>query len=205
MILRIVQLGISCISVAVKRILNVFVNGGGKINFSPLSIWNAGIKLQLLKNGSISVDKKSRITGHGLIRSSAGILKIGEHCDIRDCCIQANKGSIEIGDNTFINSNSFIVSCEKISIGKNCAFGPGVSIFDQDHVIVRDGIPPWNETKTAPIVIGDNYWIGANVLILRGTEIGDNCVIAGGTVVKGKIPPHSLVKNNRELIITEIH
>jgi len=198
---RVIQLGISN---AVNTTRRIFKLCAGSISISPFSICNWGIKLQLVNKGTIHIEKKSRIIGHGVLRASTGKINIGEHCEIRDCNIQANKGNVTIGNGTFINSNCFIVSCENIQIGNNCAFGPHVSIFDQDHVIVRDGIPPWNETKTSPIVIGNNCWIGANVLILRGTIIGDNCVVAGGTVVKGTIPPHSIVKNNRDIIISEI-
>ena len=55
-----------------------------------------------------------------------------------------------------------------------------------------------------PITIEDNCWIGANATILRGTHIGEGCVIGAGTVVKGEIPPHSIVTSNREMVIKPI-
>ena len=179
----------------------------GVLDISPLTKISSGVAFQFVKKdlkGSIRISKNSRILGRCLLRASGSGIIIGEHCEIRDSNIQANGGEIMIGKDTFINSGCVITSCERIEIGEGCALGTNISIYDQDHIFVREGKQPWNETKTSPIVIGNNCWIGANALILRGTEIGDNCVIAGGTIVKGKIPSHSLVKNNRELIITEI-
>ena len=57
---------------------------------------------------------------------------------------------------------------------------------------------------SAPIVIGKNCWIAANVTILKGATIGDNCVIGAGTVVKGEIPDGSIVTQERKLHIRSI-
>lgn len=54
------------------------------------------------------------------------------------------------------------------------------------------------------MVIGNGTWVGANVTILKGTVIGEKCVIGAGTVVSGMIPPHSIAKSGRELEIVPI-
>ena len=51
------------------------------------------------------------------------------------------------------------------------------------------------------VQIWDNCWFGGNVIILRGTVVGDNCVIGAGTVLSGVIPPNSLVVQGRQLQI----
>ena len=56
------------------------------------------------------------------------------------------------------------------------------------------------EYKTAPIIIGNNVWVGANTVILRGAEIGDNSVIGAGCIVKGKIPENSVFVQKRQSI-----
>ena len=55
--------------------------------------------------------------------------------------------------------------------------------------------------ETDPVVIGDNVWIGANAVILKGTYIGSNTVIGAGTVVSGSIPPKSLVFDRKETVV----
>ena len=52
--------------------------------------------------------------------------------------------------------------------------------------------------KSSPVKIGNNVWIGANAVILRGTVIGDNCVIGAGTVVKGTFESGSVIIEHRE-------
>ena len=52
--------------------------------------------------------------------------------------------------------------------------------------------------KTKPIIVGSNCWIGAQTVILRGTEIGDNCVVGAGSVLKGKYPDGSVIIQKRE-------
>ena len=59
--------------------------------------------------------------------------------------------------------------------------------------------------KTAPITIGNNVWMGANALILRGTTIGDNTVVGGGTVVKGDFPANSVIIQKRTTEVRQQH
>ena len=72
------------------------------------------------------------------------------------------------------------------------------------HYFVPEGEQPWNEIKTSPVVIGKNVWIGANTTILAGTHIGDNCVIAAGSVIKGDIEKSKLVIQKRSTEIRTI-
>ncbi len=120
----------------------------------------------------------------------------------RDCALVAVGGVLQVGDYCGFSENCSIVSHEKIMIGDNCIFGPNTCVYDHDHRFGFEGVMPGY--KTSPIIIGENCWVGANATILRGTTIGDGCIIGAGTVVKGNIPAHSIVKNNRELIIKMI-
>lgn len=113
-------------------------------------------------------------------------------------------GRLIIGDNTSFNRNSIIVCHDSIVIGRNCSFGPNLVIYDHDHVFDKTGFKR-SSYHTDSIIIEDNCWIGANVTILKGTIIGEGSVIGAGSIVKGNIPPHSLVKSNRDLIITPIN
>ena len=117
--------------------------------------------------------------------------------------LSANGGNLILGNNVFFNRNCIVVALQQIIIGDNCIFGPGVTIYDHDHKFNSNGVIH-GEYNTTSVVIDNNCWIGANATILRGTHIGEGCVIGAGTVVKGDISPHSLVTNNRELCITDI-
>lgn len=120
------------------------------------------------------------------------------------CVIIADQdASIEIGDRVYFNEGIMISSKESVVIGDGCQFGPNVKIFDNNHCFDKDcGVLP--EHSTAGITIGKNCWITANVTILKGTRIGNNCVISTGCVVKGTIPSNSIVSQGNILKITPI-
>lgn len=111
-------------------------------------------------------------------------------------------GQIILGQKCFLNRNCILVSREKIQIGDRCQFGPNTVLYDHDHKFGMQGIE--KGYKTGAIIIENNCWLGANVTVLRGTHIGEGCVIGAGAVVKGDIPPHSLVTADRGLNIVPI-
>ena len=97
-----------------------------------------------------------------------------------------------------------MISCHgKVTIGNNCMFGPGVRIFDNNHRFSKDkGVSA--DLKIGEITIGDNCWIASNVILLKGAEIGDNCVIGAGCIIDRNIPANSLVRNSQQLIIDSL-
>lgn len=106
-------------------------------------------------------------------------------------------GKLEIGKNFGMSNGCVVTAYEHIKIGDNVMLGPNVLIYDQDHDYQAEGGVAAMEFKTAPITIGNNVWIGANTLILRGTTIGDNSVVGGGAVVKGTFPENSVIIQKR--------
>lgn len=100
------------------------------------------------------------------------------------------------------NRNCIVICRNEIQIEEEVIFGPGVTIYDHDHIFTDEGIQPGY--KHGPVIIEKGCWIAANVTILRNTHIGEGCVIGAGAVVKGEIPPHSLVTSDRGLTIVPI-
>ena len=101
-------------------------------------------------------------------------------------------GEMHIGNGVFFNSNCIVVCRHKIKIGDGCMFGPNVCVYDHDHAYTADVVSA-NEFKCSEIIIEDGCWIGAGVIVLRGTHIGRNTIIEAGSVVKGNIPSDSIV------------
>lgn len=116
----------------------------------------------------------------------------------------AQNGKLIIGDYVFFNTNCVVTALESIEIGDHCTFGPNVMIFDHDHDYRKDFSSKGQGFVTESIIIGDNVWIGANSVILRGTSIGDDCVVAAGTIVKGQIPACSLIYSERKMLFRTI-
>lgn len=92
-----------------------------------------------------------------------------------------------------------------VSIGDNCIFGESVKIYDNNHTFNLDKNIKDSGYHISNVEIGDDCWIGNNVVVLKGTIIGSHCVIGAGCVVSGNILDNSLVTSNRELKIEEIN
>lgn len=113
-------------------------------------------------------------------------------------------GKVILGDDVGLNNYCLLNSMESITIGNHTIVGQGVKMYDHDHDYKKEGNIRYTGFKTAPIVIGENVWIGSGCMILKGTHIGDNCVIAAGTIVRGDIPSNSVVYNERKMIVEKI-
>ena len=83
----------------------------------------------------------------------------------------------------------------EIKIGNDVQFSPNVLIYDHDHDYKAEGGVKSMKYIETPVSIGNNVWIGANTVILRGASIGDNAVIAAGSIVKGTVPSNCLFLN----------
>lgn len=88
----------------------------------------------------------------------------------------------------YINHDLSISCFNKITIGEGVCISEGVTIRDSDNHSIDNA----SKTKTAPIYIGNHVWIGMNVTILKGVNIGDGSVIAAGAVVINDIPKNCL-------------
>jgi len=119
---------------------------------------------------------------------------------------------IYLGNNIEINMNCVFLDCNKIIIGDNALIAPGVHIYTVFHPIQaekrfhsqnNDGFP-FAISKTAPVTIGKNVWIGGGSIILPGVTIGDNVTIGAGSVVTKSIPDNVLAYGNPCRIIRPI-
>ncbi|MBR2715623.1 MAG: sugar O-acetyltransferase [Ruminococcus sp.] len=112
--------------------------------------------------------------------------------------------NIYLGDNFYSNYNLTILDCAQVRIGKNAMFGPNVCITTAGHPI-----HPVSRTQSLyeyafPITIGDNVWVGANVVINPGVTIGDNCVIGSGSVVTKDIKSNTVAVGNPCRVLRKI-
>lgn len=111
-------------------------------------------------------------------------------------------GTMKVGSHLYINTGAYIGCLDSITLGDRVQIANNVVIVDHDHnvsgILAGEFHPGFT---VAPISIGDNTWIGANSVILKGTTIGKNCVIAAGSIVKGNYPDGSVIIQKRETTI----
>lgn len=99
---------------------------------------------------------------------------------------------IEIGNNSEIGTRSMIQS--NTIIGSFVIMGPDVKIYTRNHVYERTDIPIAKQGKThEKTIIGNDVWIGANVVITAGCKIGDHVIIGAGAVVTKDVPNFAIV------------
>ncbi len=112
--------------------------------------------------------------------------------------------NIEIGENFFANCNCVILDGAKVKFGDNVFIAPNCGFYTAGHpldVTLRNqGLE-----YARPITIGNNVWIGGNVVVLPGVTIGDNCTIGAGSVVTRDIPANSVAVGNPCRVIKPIN
>lgn len=117
----------------------------------------------------------------------------------------ADKGIIRIGKDCFFNNYCSINTNNLVEIGEGTLFGENVKIYDHNHRFSDpDKSIKEQGFSDGEVHIGSHCWIGSNVLILKGSVIGDNCVIGGGYIVNGEIPKNMIVKPKQDYIFEEI-
>lgn len=110
----------------------------------------------------------------------------------------------KIGRGTFINFNFTCQDDTAVTIGEHCNFGPNVTIVTPLHPMLAAErrairVPDGRDLRLCwakPVTVGNDCWLGANVVICPGVTIGDNCVIGAGSVVTRSIPANSFAAGN---------
>jgi acetyltransferase-like isoleucine patch superfamily enzyme len=131
-------------------------------------------------------------------------IEIGDHALIGErVSISAGMGPgvdlgpnsiVRIGGSCSIGRGSHIVGHQSIDIGDHVFTGPYVYITDQNHVYDDPEMPIGRQwPRNNPVSIGSGSWLGTGAIILPGTRIGRQCVVAGGAVVRGEFPDHSVI------------
>jgi acetyltransferase-like isoleucine patch superfamily enzyme len=109
---------------------------------------------------------------------------------------------IRVGHRVFINQNCTLYDLAEISIGDDVLIGPNVSIISAAHPVAPSGRRAYLIGN--PIVIGRNVWIAAGATIIGGVTVGENSVVAAGSVVTKDVPPNTLVAGNPARVVRSI-
>ena len=150
--------------------------------------------------------KRTSVKGRLKLAKHNGKIYIGAYCKVypnAKISVVGNDGDIPtltFGDHVAIGPRTEIHCGKEITIGSGTMISWDCVIMDRDYHKLGD------EGKTenkAPIVIGNNVWIGCRCLIMKGVTIGDGAVVAAGSVVTKDVPAGTLVAGNPARIVKE--
>jgi len=127
--------------------------------------------------------------------------EIGSYSTIEDfSAINNGVGAVVIGDRTKIGLSNTIIG--PVTIGNDIRLAQNITLSGLNHVYEDPNFPIHEQgVTTAPIVIEDETWIGANAVILAGVRIGKHSIVAAGSVVTKDIPPFSVALGNPARVV----
>lgn len=160
--------------------------------------------LRIKFKNKLCIPKKCIINRETRILIGNGCISIGNSMNARkNLTLSCASGQLIIGSRVFFNNNCLVACRSKIVVEDECIFGPNVCVYDHDHLFDENGIDNYN-FSCKDVHIRHGCWIGAGAIILKGTDIGEGSIVGAGTVIKGIVPPYSIVTNKRDLEIKPI-
>jgi len=175
------------------------------LNFKGLNI---GHNIVLYGLPRINIANKATITignNVALCSSSEGNPLGVNHRVILSAILPESE--IIIGNDTGM-SGATICAAKSVIIGDNCLIGANVTIADYDFHSVKPEGRRYNtnikDIGCKPIVIEDNVWLGMNVIVLKGVVVGQNSVVAAGSIVTKSIPPNCIAGGNPARVLKTI-
>lgn len=150
--------------------------------------------LNLFRRHGVRVGRRPSIDAWAPYIQNEGAITIGDRPTFQ--CIESRTllrtvagAHLRIGSRAYINSGVTITAIEDITIGDDVKIAGNVGITSTGghELVAGDGV------RNAPVVIGNNVWIGRGAFILPGVTIGDNAIIGAGSVVNRDVPADTVV------------
>jgi len=165
---------------------------------APVIFNKKGAELTIGNNVTIKSSFLSNLVGLYsktiiVTRAPGAYIRIGDNVGMSGVTIYARKG-IEIGENTAIGGNTKILDND---------FHP-IEAETRNKLLMDKNGGNSDLVPAKPIKIGKNCFIGCNAIILKGTELGDGCVVGAGAVVSGKFEANSVIAGNPAKVIKKV-
>jgi acetyltransferase-like isoleucine patch superfamily enzyme len=153
------------------------------------------LRAALLRLRGMSVGAKTNV-GPDLRVVHPRCVRLGERCEIEHNvflkCISP-EASLTVGDFVFVGTGTEIDVADSVTIGSHTLLAPGVFITDHAHAHARGQRLDAQGSRSSPVVIGSDVWLGVRSVVLSGVIIGDGAVVGAGAVVTKDIPPYAIV------------
>jgi acetyltransferase-like isoleucine patch superfamily enzyme len=124
-------------------------------------------------------------------------LRLGKSVAISPTASFAHATQISLGDGCHVGTRCYLWAgrtlAGRIDVGRHLLLGPNVFITAASYRFNAGRPVTKQPMKEAPVLIGDDVWIGANAVILPGSTIGDGAIIAAGAVIRSNVPPGAIM------------
>ncbi len=149
-----------------------------------------GLTVTRLRHPRIAFGPRCDVrSGAHLTVARGADVRIGAGCVLDHGFTLEAAGTLQVGDRTVFGHHCTVAADRSVVIGRGCLIGELVSIRDHDHAFDRDDVAILDQGRsTAPVVIGDDVWVGAKATITRGVSIGPGAVVGAHAVVTHDLP-----------------
>ncbi len=156
--------------------------------------WNrVGIHWELMRRGAFA---RWPLHGNVLQAMREGRLEVGPEVLLEPgvWITAPGQARVRIGAGSFLNLGVMVAAEQLVEIGEHCMLANGCFVSDANHRFDDPEKPiTWQGFQSkGPTRIGDNCWLGANVVVTSGVSIGERCVIGANSVVTHDIEPFSI-------------
>lgn len=144
-----------------------------------LDVWtNADSVLEV--GDRTTFQTRCRVQLHG------GAVRLANDVHVRDFAQLKARGELTVGERTVLSRDVIVHATAAVAIGAHCGIGERTSLIDSDHTVDGTAEPFLDRPlKVEPIEVGRNVSVSANAVLLRGTRVGDNALVAAGAVLAG--------------------
>jgi acetyltransferase-like isoleucine patch superfamily enzyme len=172
---------------------------GRNVRFAPGVI----IEAEPGRDSVLEIGDGSRLGANVHVHLRGGAVRIGPGCEIRDgCVLKTTGGEIVLGPQCFMSYGCVLHATERVEMQERVAIGERVTLVDSGHQTdgsdrhwARQGVP------TAPVVIGANTLVFANVVATMGSHVGQNSQVAAGALVRGEHPAGALLAGTPATVV----
>jgi acetyltransferase-like isoleucine patch superfamily enzyme len=173
--------------------------GRATCRLQPDAVLGSSARIRNIRGDTdkIVVGQHSHILGELLTFAHGGEIKIGEWCYVGEGTRIWSAVSIVIGNRVLISHNANIFDSLTHPLGAAARHRQIREIFTRGH-------PREISLDESPVTIGDDAWIGAGAMVLRGVSVGEGGIVAAGAVVTKDVPAFSIVAGNPAVLIREI-
>lgn len=149
------------------------------------------------------------LSGRLINRNAREAVFIGNGCALRAILRVEPEGRLSIGDNVYMGDGCIVSVMDEVRIGAGTLFAHGVQVFDNDThpTDAEDRVADFRKKLGhklarpvtighAPVVIGRRCWLGMNSIVMKGVTIGDDTIVASGSVVVKDLPAGVIAAGN---------